>query len=903
MRFFTYIQLFVAFLLISTGLLFVGEQSLLAQEPIHGSVHDYSAVKEYEIGGIQVVGTKYLDENILISFSELRVGDRITLPGDEIPDAIKKLWKQGLFADVQIYASRIVNDEIIFLEIHLKELPRLTRYRFEGARNPEVDELRENLSLLTGRILDENTKNNIIIQTKDYYVNRGFLLAKVDLEETVDTLRPNSVLLKINVNRGNKIKINDIKFEGVEGVYTRKLKKTMESTKGKTMINPETPKLIAKDLKGKGLIHTLANVSIADALNYFDDKVRIRLFSQSKFEKDDFEDDQESMIAYYNTQGFRDAQIVKDSVVFIDDKNIDIHMKVEEGRKYYFRDFTWTGNSKYTSDTLATILGIEPGTVYNPQLLEARVYGDPSGRDISSLYMNQGHLFFNVNPIETRIDGDSIDMEMRVYEGPEATINRIIIKGNTKTNEHVIRRSLYTKPGNKFRRSDLIRSQQELVALNYFNPQSMGVRPIPNPQDGTVDIEYTVEERPSDQLELSAGWGGNTVVGTLGISFNNFSVKNMFDGDAWRKRGIPSGDGQQLSVRFQSSGPTYQALSASFTEPWLGGKRRNSFTLAVSRIRQAILPRSGFTLDFTAEPTNLLVNNTVAVSLGRRLRWPDDYFTLSNTLKYSHFKLDDWDQRFVVTNGDYYAISLNTTLTRSSVLDPIFPRSGSTFQVSAELTPPYSLLNNKDYTKLNNQEKFRLTEYHKWKFKAEWYTELVNKLVLRISTKGGILGRYTESIGTSPFERFWVGGDGLSNQVGGFLAGTDIFALRGYNDNEITQNVAIREDGAQVSVGDPYMQKFSAELRYLLSPNPSATIYVMGFVEAGNSWNNFQDYNPFEMRRAAGLGLRIYLPMFGLMGFNYGVGFDKNGFANDGKLGTYLSNYGVFSFVLGFEPE
>lgn len=898
MRTIIYKYFLFAFLLFFLGL----NVSVQAQVE-DSSIHDYSAVNEYEIGGIEVIGPEFLDENILISFSELRVGDRISIPGDELPNAIKKLWNQGLFKDVQIYASRIVNNEIIFLEIHLTELPRLTRYNFAGARNIEVEELREELSILTGRVLDENTKNNIIIQTKQYYINRGYLLADVNLIEKTDTVRANSVLLTIDVNRGNKIKINDIKFEGVEGVYTRKLKRAMSETKGKTRFDPKTPKKVWKDLTSKGIVHTLANVSIADALNYFDDKIRIRLFAQSRFEKGNYADDKESLIAYYNTQGYRDARIVEDSIHFIDESNMDIHIKVDEGRQYYFRDFVWTGNAKYSSDTLDRILGIDKGTVYNPELLDRRIYGDQTGRDISSMYMDQGHLFFQVNPIETRIDGDSIDMELRVYEGPEATINRIIIKGNTKTNEHVIRRSLYTKPGNKFRRTDLIRSQQELIALNYFNPESMGVRPIPNPQDGTVDIEYTVEERPSDQLELSAGWGGRTVVGTLGISFNNFSVKNMFDGDAWRSRGIPSGDGQQLSVRFQSSGPSYQALSASFTEPWLGGKRRNSFTLAVNRIRQAILPNNGFTFDFGAEPLNLLVNNTVAVSLGRRLRWPDDYFTLSNTLKYSHFRLDDWEQRFVVTNGNYYAVSLNTTLTRSSVLDPIYPRKGSTFQVSAELTPPYSKFNNKDYTKLSNQEKFRLTEYHKWKYKAEWYTELVDKLVVRVAAKGGILGRYTESIGTSPFERFWVGGDGLSNQVGGFLAGTDIFALRGYDDNEITQNTVTRDDGSVVAVGDPYMQKFSAELRYLLSPNPSATIYVMGFLEAGNSWNNFKDYNPFEMRRSAGLGLRIYLPMFGLMGFNYGIGFDKNTITGDGKLGTYLSNHGVFSFVLGFEPE
>jgi len=871
--------------------------SLSAQD-----AYDYSAVKEYEIGGVTVEGTQYLDNDILISYSGLTVGERISLPGDEIPNAIKKLWKQGLFADVQIYASRIIN-EIIFLEIHLTELPRLSRYRFEGVRNAEAEELRDNIRLLTGRILDENTKNNVIVETQSYYVNKGYLNAAVRLKEQVDTVRANSVILTIDVNRGAKVKINNVVFEGVDGVYPRKLKKAMENTKGKTMVNPNAGKLIAKDVKNAKLVNVLANLSIADAMNYFDDKIRVRLFSQSRFKNKDYKMDKENIIAYYNTKGYRDARIVSDSIAYLDNRNIDVFIKVEEGNKYFFRDFRWAGNAKYTSDTLSKILGIKPGTVYNPDLLSQRIYGDPTGNDISSLYQNQGYLFFNVNPIETRIDNDSIDMELRIYEGPEATINRILIKGNTKTNEHVIRRSLYTKPGNKFRRSDLMRSQQELVALNYFNPQSIGIRPIPNPSDGTVDIEYTVEERPSDQLELSAGWGGRSVVGTLGISFNNFSLKNMFDGDAWKSRGIPSGDGQQLSIRFQASGPSYQALSASFTEPWLGGKRRNALTVSASKIRQAIYPRNGFQLNFDVDPTNLLVNNVLGVSLGRRLRWPDDYFTLSNSIKISHFRLSNWDQRFVVKNGDFYALSFNTTLTRSSVLDPIFPRRGSTFQVSAELTPPYSAFNNKDYTKVSDQEKFKWTEYHKWKYKAEWYTELVDKLVLRVAAKGGILGYYNESIGTSPFERFWVGGDGLSNQVGGFLAGTDIYSLRGYNDNEITRNSVIREeDNTAVGVGDPYFQKFTAELRYLLSPSPSATIYALAFVEGGNSWSSFDEYNPFELNRSAGLGVRIYLPMFGLMGFNYGIGFDKDPLT-DGTLGSYLSSHGVFTFVLGFEPE
>jgi len=870
---------------------------------------EYDAVKEYEIGGITVSGTQFLDEKILSSLSGLAIGDIIKVPGDKIPKAIKTLWKQGLFADIEIYASKIINN-IIFLDIHLKELPRMSKFKFEGVRNSEVDELRDKLPLLAGRILDSNTKNKVITQTTEYYVDKGFLHTLVNLKETVDTLRPNNVILAINVNRGKKVKVNDIIFSGVENVYPRKVKKSMEHTKGKTKIDPNAPKDIWKDIRGSKLIPVLANVSINDALNYFDDKFRFGLFTASKFKKDDFNDDKKSIIAYYNSEGYRDARIVSDSIVIADNGHLDIHIKVDEGNRYYFRDFDWTGNTKYDDATLNKILSIDPGEVYSSEKLNQRLFGDPTGSDVSALYMDDGYLFFNVQPIEARIDNDSIDLEMRVYEGPEATINDIVIGGNTKTNEHVIRRALFTRPGSKFRRTDLIRSQQELVALNYFNPQSIGIQPIPNPQDGTVDIHYQVEERPSDQLELSAGWGGTSLVGSVGVSFNNFSLKNTFSKEAWKQRGIPSGDGQRLSVRFQATGPSFLSLSASFTEPWLGGKRPNAFTVALSRARQAFYPTRNGLFDFDEDPTRLLVNNSLTVSLGRRLRWPDDNFTLVNAVRLSHFRLDNWVNQFVITDGNYFNFSFNTTLSRSTVFNPIYPRSGSTISLTAEFTPPYSAFDNKDYSVMADSLKYRWTEYHKWKFKAEWFTELADKLVIRISGKGGYLGHYNDQIGTAPFERFWIGGDGLSNQINGFLAGTDIYSLRGYNENEITKNAVLKDFGdgnglQQVKLGDPFMSKLTLEMRYLLSPNPTATIYALAFLEGGNSWNGFRDYNPLNLNRSAGLGLRIYLPMFGLMGFDWGVGFDKDrrGYFPEDKLSKYLNYFGEFHIVLGFNPE
>ncbi len=884
--------------------------SILAQAPEMETV-DYGIVNEYEIGGIKVKGTKYLDETVLISLSGLAVGDAIRIPGDKIPDAIKTLWKQGLFADVQIQASKFINN-IVFLEIHLEELPRMSKYKFTGVKNGEIDELRESLPLLAGRILDNNTKNKVINITRDFYVNKGFLNTTIELTEQIDTVRSNSIILTINARRGRKVKINDVVFSGVEGVYARKLKKAMSNTKGKSKIDPTAGKRIWKDIKTSKLIPVLANVSIQDALNYFDDKIRLRLFSSSKFKKQDYDTDKEAMIAYYNSQGYRDARIVQDSMYIAENGHLDIHLKIEEGQRYYFRDFNWTGNTKYDDETLNKILAITKGDVYNTELLNQRLFADPAGNDISSLFMDDGYLFFNVQPIEAKISNDSIDLELRVYEGPEATINDIIIVGNTKTNEHVIRRSLFTKPGNKFRRTDIIRSQQELIALNYFNPQAIGIQPIPNPSDGTVDIKYTVEERPSDQLELSAGWGGNSVVGSLGVSLNNFSIKNMLSKEAWQQRGIPAGDGQRLAVKFQSTGKQFQALSLSFTEPWLGGKRPNSLTVSLNRARQAIYARAN-TVDFFdfSNLQNEMINNSLTVSLGRRLRWPDDNFTLVNAVKLEQFKLNDWNQRFIVKDGTYFNLSMITTLTRSTVFNPIFPTSGSTFTLTAELTPPYSAFNNKNYKNLSDEDKYKWTEYHKWKLTAEWYAPLNEKLVLKTSFKGGILGHYNAQIGTAPFERFWVGGDGLSNQINGYLAGTDIYRLRGYTENEITQNPVFKDfdgDGineSRIDLGDPYMSKLSIELRYLLSPSPTTTIYALAFAEGGNTWNKFSDYNPFDLYRSAGLGLRIYLPMFGLMGFDYGVGFDRNrvSYVGGEGFGKFLNFFGEFHFILGFEPE
>jgi len=886
---------------ILSGLLLLLLTSLVAiAQPGDGAVQylDYTSIQKYEIGGITVSGTNYYDNNVLIRQSGLRVGDELELPGEAIPDAMNALWKLGLFEDVKIAASRIVG-EVVFLEIILQELPKLSKYKFFGARKAEIEDMRDQLPLISGRMLNENTLNNTEYIAKKYFVEKGFLNAEVTLKNIPDPDRSNSNILHITVDRGRKVKLRNIIFHGVENEFPRKLKKNMAETKEKSFFTLKAPWIILKDAFTSNPLHQLGNLSIGESMNYLDDKARFKLFATSKFLRDDYKVDRNALIHHYNTMGYRDAEILADTLYQIDDGNMDLHITINEGKKYYFRNISWSGNSKYEADRLDYTLNIPKGTTYNPELLQTRLYGDPTGRDISSLYMNEGHLFFNVNPEETLVGEDSIDLNMRVYEGPEAIINKIIVTGNDKTNEHVIRRSLYTSPGNKFRRSDLINSQREIANLGYFDAENIGINPIPNPADGTVDIEYSLAERPSDQLELSAGFGAGQFIGSLGVSFNNFSLKNMFNREAWRDRGLPAGDGQKLSVRFQSSGRRYQSLNASFTEPWLGGKRPNSLTVSVFRSRNA-------TQDFTTNEFTSLLNNTgVGVSLGRRLRVPDDKFVLVNSLNYSYYKLIDWPT-FIVDNGTFHNVHFGTTLSRSTVNQPIFPRSGNLVSLSVDVTPPWSSMINKDYANLDPAEKFKLVEYHKWKFKAEWYVELYDKLVLKTAGKFGLLGFFNEDIGHSPFERFQVGGSGLANPGDGFLAGTDIIALRGYEDFEVTlANEADRIKTGDQSQTDPYYSKFTAELRYLLSPSPTATIYALAFAEGANSWNSFDQFNPFQLKRSWGLGLRIFMPMFGMLGFDYGFGVDKlttNGIQETG-VGGYFNRYGTFSFILGFEPE
>lgn len=846
------------------------------------SIYDYTQKGKYEIGGVDVIGAETRDKNAIRSITGLGVGRTIEIPGTDIPLAIKSLLRLQLFEDVQIIQKKTAGD-VVFLEIRLTERNTLSRYSYRGVKKSLHDDLNDIVTgiLSKGSIVTNDQKELCKIKIKDYFAGKGNLDAEVKIDEVVDTDKPNAVRLVFDIDKKERVKVEGIYFLGIDEVSGRKLRKSMKNTKQKGT-----------------------------------------LFKKTKYVEADYEMDKESIINYYNKNGFRDAKIVKDSLWRNALGDLMVMITIDEGERYYFRDIGWKGNSKYTSDQLTRVLGIVEGDVFNPELLENRLRFSQDGRDISSLYLDDGYLFFEVNPVETAVINDSIDLEMRIYEGPQATIANVTIEGNDRTNEHVIRRELRTRPGEKFSRSQIIRSQREIINLGYFNPENLGIETPVNPQRGTVDINYKVEERPSDQLELSAGYGGASgLLGTLGVTFNNFSVANIKKRETWSP--LPQGDGQKLSVRLQSNSRFFRSGNLSFTEPWLGGKKRQSFTVG------GLFSAFDYS-DFAAGSLNIY---RVYAGLGSQLKWPDDFFSRNTTATFEFLNMDNYAQgRFFVdlpggnainiTDGNFKNFSIKQVFTRSSVSEPIYPRRGSRISLTMQFTPPYSLFRSDDFWEcdagcvagiradlirtggprftvtsealadaVNRKElatKHEWLEYHKWRVDAEWYYNVVNKLVIAASAKIGILGSYNNDIGYSPFERFELGGDGLSNQSVG-ITGKDILALRGYETTDIEQN---NTGGATV------FNKYTVELRYPLSLNPNSSIYFHTFFQGGNSWGDFREFNPFELKRSAGFGMRVFLPMFGLLGFDYGLGLDKNL-----PTGTALGNYGKFSIVLGFEPD
>ena len=771
---------------------------------------------EYEIGGITVSGSDNLDKTVVILLSGLAVGDKITVPGDNLTKAVKALWKQRLFSDISIQVTE-KQGSLIFLNIHLEELPKLSKFYFLGVKKSWKDDLREELKLQRGSIVTENliiTSGNKI---KRYFKEKGYLDVDVKIAQELDTAMGNYVILGFRIATGAKIKINDITFVGNKEVTEKTLQKAMKETREKSFFK--------------------------------------NIFKSSKLKQAEYEADKRAVIDKFNELGYRDARILKDSVYSAGPGLINVEIHVEEGRKYYFRNITFVGNSKYSTDILKRILRIEKGDIYDSKLLNERVSLDMNGNDITTLYLDNGYLFSQVLPVEILVENDSIDIEIRIREGSQATIQKVTITGNDRTNDHVIYREVRTKPGDLFSKSQIQRTIRELAQLGYFDQQQLNVVPKPNPETGTVDLEYTVVERSTSQLELQGGWGGGYIVGTLGLNFNNFSARNILNGKSWQP--LPSGDGQTISLRAQSNGRQFQSYSFSFTEPWLGGKKPQSFTVSLYHNIQT----NGLNKNDPLRQSLYITG--VNVGLGKRLKWPDDYFTIYHGLEYRRFNMNNYPTSFLdFNNGISRNINYKLVISRNSTDVPIFPTKGSQISGTLEITPPFSLLEDKDWANIPSEEKYAWIEYHKWKFNADWFTPLgvKNKLVLRAHAEFGFLGDFNNEIGLPPFERFYVGGDGLQNFV---IDGREVIGLRGYPNQTITP-----------PGGGALYNKFIIETRFLISPNPSAQIFALAFLEGGNNFNNFYRYRPFELKRSAGVGLRIFMPMFGLLGVDIGYGYD-----------------------------
>lgn len=844
-------------------LLIIGTQPLKAQDNALIDI-DYTKPQTYTIESIEVSGIEYLDENALIIISGLNIGKKINIPGDDIAMAIRKLWKQGLFEDISINVIA-VRDDNISLRISLKERPRLSGFTISGVSKSNEETLREKSKLVTGDVVTEN----LLIRTKEiiesYYVDKGFFNAQVEITKKPDPKRPNSVKLDIKVKKNKRIRIEQINIIGNNEVKSERLKSALKETKEKAFIRPlkHADELVA-DL-AKDAVRLRLPKMREDFIDYLKKSFRLTFLKSSKYVPNVFEDDKALLIAKYNKLGYRDAKIISDSVYRTKNNTMAIDIRVDEGDKYYFRNINWVGNTVYPDDALSQVLQIQKGDPYNKELLETNLSYNQNGPDVSSLYMDNGYLFFNVDPVEVRVENDSIDLEIRIREGEQAYIKNVNIKGNTRTNDHVIVRELRTRPGQLFSREAIIRTQRELAQLKYFDPEKFGIDVQPNPADNTVDITYTVEETSSDQIELSGGWGYGRIIGTVGLSFNNFSIRNIFNKKSYQP--IPSGDGQKLSLRFQTYGAGYMSYSLSFTEPWLGGKKPNALTVS--------LYHSKYSNIYSTDNNSFAING-LSVGIGRRLTWPDDFFQMYMGINLQQYKLVNYANilSFGDGNGQFNNFNYMLTINRSSIDQPIYPRGGSDVSLTAELTPPYSAFGNKDYSTMTENEKYKWVEYHKWKIKANFFSSIVGDLVLSTRAQFGFLGYYNSQIGVTPFDRFYLGGDGLSGYNN--MDGRELIGLRGYANETLTPDN-----------GGVIYNKYTLELRYPLSLNPSATIYVMTYFEGGNDWDSFAKFSPFKIYKSAGVGVRVFLPMFGLLGLDWAYGFDPvpgNEDANGGQF-------------------
>ncbi len=795
---------------------FAGINSALAQVTF-----DYANPKEYIIGDISVTGVRYLNHNALVQISGLKKGQKIQIPGEPITKSLKKLWKQGLFSDVKISYTKIVGDTI-YLNIYLQERPRLSQLVITGIQNTRVKDLEEKLDLKRGGQVTENVINRSKNIIRNYFIDKGFYNVTIDVVQKNDTNYQNTVVLIFNVDKKEKVKISEIDFEGNSVFLDEKLKKYLKETKQKRWYG---------------------------------------LFKPSKYIPEKYEEDKKTLISKLNEKGYRDAKILGDTLIANDDGTLKLIIKLDEGNQYFFRNIKWVGNKKFSSEQLSKVLRIKKGDVYDQSLLDKRLMSDDDA--VSNLYMDDGYLFFNVTPVEVSVENDSIDLEMRIFEGPQATIKDVIITGNTRTNDHVIRREIRTLPGELFSKSDIIRTVRELAQLGHFDPEQIVPTPKPNPADGTVDLEYSLVEKANDQIELSGGWGAGMIIGTLGLSFNNFSTRNIFDKKAWQP--LPTGDGQKLSIRAQTNGEYYQNYSLSFVEPWLGGKKPNSMSFSVSHTIQKGGAYNPYGTSYSYYPTTTISNSkmqitSVSLGFGRRLKWPDDFFSLYNEISYRHYDLNEYQLFPGLATGKANQLAFNNIISRNSVDNPLYSRRGSSFSLGLEFTLPVSLWDGRDYANMEGEEKYKWLEYYKWTFKAEWFTQLVGDLVFHAKADYGFIGYYNSDIGPAPTEGYEFGGDGM----GYYVYGKTIVGLRGY------------ENGALTPYGGGYIyNKYTFELRYPIALTQAATIYGLSFFESGASWNNFSEYNPFGMYRSAGVGVRIFLPMLGLIGIDWAYGFDN----------------------------
>ena len=831
--------------------------------------------KTYEIAGITVSGAESYEDFVLIGFSGLAVGDKIEVPGDQITKSIRRFWKQGLFSDVKIEATKIEGNKI-WLNIALKQRPRVSEVIYNGIKKSDKEDLEVKVGISKGSQMTPNLADRAETMVKKFYAEKGYYHTEVNVRQYKDESLPGYVKVEINVDRKEKTKVNAIYITGNEALNHNKINHAMKKTNDNNIIN---------------------------------------FFRTKKFVQEEFEKDKQAVIEKYNEIGYRDAYIVADSVVTCptDSNKVDIYMTINEGKKYYFRNIQWVGNTVYPYETLNLVLGIKKGDIFNQKELNKRLNEDDDA--VSKMYTDQGYLFFNVDPVEVKIDGDSIDFEMRMYEGKPATINEVNIVGNTRVYEHVVRRELYTKPGQLYSQSDIMRSLRELAQMGHFDQEKIVPDIQPNPEDGTVDITYQLETKSSDQIEFSLGWGASGLVGTIGLKFTNFAIQNLFNKKAYRI--VPQGEGQTFQVNARINGVYYNSASISFLEPWLGGKRPNSLSFSAYFASQTGYSKSyldaynslynaysgyynnsygygyGYNNDYyqqlqemEADPDQYLRTFGAAIGYGKRLHWPDDFFTFYGELSYQLYMMKNW-RYLLLTDGFSHNLALTLNLSRNSIDNPIYTRRGSQFSLSLKITPPWSLMNKKDYSKMTNEERYNLLEYHKWKFSGKVFTPLTkdSKLVLMTRAEFGYLGHYNK-YAKSPFESFYMGGDGMSSYSS---YSTDYISMRGYEAGSLTPYDAVTGR----NLGYVY-NKYTMEIRYPISLEQNATIWVLGFAEAGNCWADIKDFNPFDLKRSLGVGVRIFLPMFGLMGIDWGYGFDPI----NGSTKMSGSN---FHFILGQE--